>query len=265
MRTTLVLGSFLPFVYYATKDNLFHFRGRKVSLTEHLLHLTIGVALVIVVTHAVLGNMTVMMIGLLFFAVAGALDEYIWHRGLPDVESDLHAKEHLALLIFIVVALVVDWLDGHAWRIPPDLLEHLRSAGRADDSGVVALAGTTANGLEWWRVAVLPVCLLPYAWFGLSDNVHHFRCRRVSSAERIVHLTIVLSLFTVVPHAVSGSRVVMTAALVLFLIARALDEWVFHRHLPGPEIDKHAKTHLAFLLFVVACLTVDWITNRGWV
>lgn len=67
-----------------------------------------------------------------------------------------------------------------------------------------------------------------------------------------------------VPHAIYGSRLVMTAGLVLFLVARSLDEWIFHRNLPGAEIDKHAKTHFAFLLFVVMCMAVDWHTERCW-
>ncbi len=71
MRIAIVLVSFLPFLYYAAKDNSFHFHGRQVSLTEHLLHLVIGLALLVVVTHAVLGNTSIMMIGLLLFLAAG--------------------------------------------------------------------------------------------------------------------------------------------------------------------------------------------------
>ena len=265
MRTALVLGSFLPFLYYATKDNVFHFRGRKVTLVEHLLHLAIGGALLITVAHALVGNTTVMLGGLFFFAVTGALDEYIWHRGIPEVESDLHAKEHLALLIFLVVTLVVDWLDAHGWRIPPDLLDQMRGTSEAVGGGSSLLATVDSSGPAWLRPVVLPVGLLPYAWFGLSDNLYHFRSRRVAWPERILHVAIVVSLLTVVPHALFGSRQVMTAGLVLFLIARSLDEWVYHRDLAGAEVDKHAKTHFAFLLFVVICAAVDGVTQRSWI
>lgn len=129
MRIAIVLVSFLPFLYYATRDNLFHFRGRRVSLAEHLLHLAIGLALAIVLMQAVFGNLAFMTIGLLFFVMAGGLDEYIWHRGLPEEESDLHAKEHLALLIFIVATLVAHWLERHEWQVPPELLEKISQPG----------------------------------------------------------------------------------------------------------------------------------------
>jgi len=147
MRIAIVLVSFLPFLYYATKDNLFHFRGRRVSLAEHLLHLAIGITLAIVVAQAVAGNLTVMLIGLLLFVVAGGLDEYIWHRGLPEEESDLHAKEHLALLIFIVVTLVVTWLDGHGWRLPDEVLQRIGVA--STPSAAQLPAGSVSASVEW--------------------------------------------------------------------------------------------------------------------
>jgi hypothetical protein len=79
-----------------------------------------------------------------------------------------------------------------------------------------------------------------------------------------LHATIVLALFTVVPHAIFGSRPVMVVGLLLFVFARAIDEWTFHRQLSGGEADMHAKTHLAFLIFVVVGMTVDSMTQRGW-
>ena len=123
MRIAIVIVSFLPFLFYAAKDNAFHFHGRKVSLTEHLLHFVIGLALLVVLTQAVLGNTSFMMVGLLLFLIAGALDEYIWHREIPEEETDLHAKEHLALMIFVVVTLVVNWLESHHWQLPVELQE----------------------------------------------------------------------------------------------------------------------------------------------
>jgi hypothetical protein len=84
----------------------------------------------------------------------------------------------------------------------------------------------------------------------------------VSWAERILHLTIVLAVVTVVAHALDGNRAVMLMGLVLFLIARATDEWGFHRNLPGRESDRHAKTHYAFLIFVTLSTAVDWLAQR---
>ncbi len=117
MRTVILIGSLLPFLYYATKDNIFHFRGRRVSLTEHLLHVAIGVTLVPAIGHAFVGSQTFMVAGFLLFLVVGGIDEYVFHHGLPEVESDLHAKEHLGLLIFVVVSMTTNWLENHDWEL----------------------------------------------------------------------------------------------------------------------------------------------------
>jgi hypothetical protein len=108
MRETLVIVSFLPFLYYATLDGAFHFRGRRVSLAEHVIHLVIGLAVGLIFTAAVMANSTVMLASLGIFLISGSLDEFVWHRDLPAHESNLHAKEHLALLIFLGVTLLVD-------------------------------------------------------------------------------------------------------------------------------------------------------------
>ncbi len=108
MREIVIVVSFLPFLYYATLDGVFHFRGRRVSLPEHLVHLVIGLALGLVFAAAVMASQLVMLGSLAVFLVAGGLDEFVWHRDLPAHESDLHAKEHLALLIFLGVTLLVD-------------------------------------------------------------------------------------------------------------------------------------------------------------
>ncbi len=117
MRTAILTLSLLLFLYYAARDNIYHFRGRRVTWPEHLLHLAIGIALVPAIANAFVGNQPGMLIGFLVFVVAGAVDEYIYHRGIPEHESDLHAKEHLALLIFIVLSIATDWLVAHDWRI----------------------------------------------------------------------------------------------------------------------------------------------------
>src|SRR5260221_13584884 len=103
MRAAILVMSFLPFVYYGAKDNAFHFRGRKVSWTEHILHAVIGLVLALVFAHALMAHHLIVLAALVLFVVAGGVDEYIFHRGIPAEESDLHAKEHLALLIFIVM------------------------------------------------------------------------------------------------------------------------------------------------------------------
>jgi len=123
----ILIFSFLPFVYYGVKDTAFHFRGRKVSRTEHLLHAAIGLVLAIMFAHALMAHHFVVVGALVIFAIAGSVDEYIFHRDIPAEESDLHAKEHLALLIFIVVSLATDWLEKSHWNWA-DALERLRGA-----------------------------------------------------------------------------------------------------------------------------------------
>ena len=113
------------------------------------------------------------------------------------------------------------------------------------------------------RAFILTMFLLPYVYFGLRDNIYHLRRRSVSWTERLLHVTIVLSLFTVIPHAYLGHQTITYASLLLFLIARALDEFIFHRGLSGAESDLHAKTHFAFLMFVVAIMYVDWMADHG--
>jgi len=56
MRAFVLVLSFVPFVYYAAKDTAFHLYGRKVTLTEHLLHAAIGLVLAIMFMHALRGN-----------------------------------------------------------------------------------------------------------------------------------------------------------------------------------------------------------------
>jgi hypothetical protein len=109
---TLALG---PYLYYGTKDNLFHFRGRRVTLVEHLLHLAIGVAIVGAIVSAYRGRAGAMIGGLLLFLVVGATDEYVYHRGLPEHETDLHAKGHMSLLMFVIVSVATQWLAGQPW------------------------------------------------------------------------------------------------------------------------------------------------------
>ena len=56
MRETLVIVSFLPFLYYATLDGAFHFRGRRVSLAEHVIHLVLGLAVGVTLRFFSLGE-----------------------------------------------------------------------------------------------------------------------------------------------------------------------------------------------------------------
>ena len=109
------------------------------------------------------------------------------------------------------------------------------------------------------RATVLTFCLAPYVYFGVRDVLHHKHHRPVSLQERLLHFMLGLTLVITIPHAYLGHTEIVLAGLMLFLVARALDEFVFHRGLSGAESDLHAKTHLGFLIFVVGVMGMDWI------
>jgi hypothetical protein len=126
MRTAILILSFVPFLYYGGKDTMFHFRGRKVSATEHLLHLVLGIVLAVMFSHAVMAHHGIVLVTMLLFVVIGGLDEYVFHRGIPGEESDLHAKEHLALLSFIIISVATDWLEKNHWNVSP-VIDRIRT------------------------------------------------------------------------------------------------------------------------------------------
>ena len=113
------------------------------------------------------------------------------------------------------------------------------------------------------RAVLLTLCLAPYFYFGIRDVLHHQQHRTVSFAERLLHITLGMTLTIVIPHAYLGHFDVVIAGVVLFVVARALDEVVFHRGLAGAEIDLHAKTHFGFLIFVVGVMAANWLQGQN--
>ena len=113
------------------------------------------------------------------------------------------------------------------------------------------------------RAAVLTLCLAPYIYFGVGDVLHHKEHRTLDFAERLLHLTLGTTLTIVIPHAYLGHFDVVIPGLVLFVAARALDEFVFHQGLAAAEIDLHAKTHLGFLIFVVGVMGMHWLQRQS--
>jgi hypothetical protein len=112
------------------------------------------------------------------------------------------------------------------------------------------------------RAILLTLCLAPYLYFGIRDVMHHKQYRAVSFSERLLHVTLGTTLTIVIPHAYMGHFDVVIAGLVLFVSARALDEFVFHRELAAAEVDLHAKTHFGFLIFVVGFMAIDWLQQQ---
>lgn len=106
MREAVLAALLVPYVYYGGKDAVFHFRGRRVSSVEHALHLAIGIGAVGVAAAIFKGRGEALPWSLALLLVGGALDEFVFHKGLPEPEPDLHAKSHWGLLLFVVVGLL---------------------------------------------------------------------------------------------------------------------------------------------------------------
>jgi hypothetical protein len=107
------------------------------------------------------------------------------------------------------------------------------------------------------RTLLILICLLPYAYFGLSDVWHHTTRRPVRFTERLLHLIIGSSLTIAIPAACRQDYDVFILGVLMFLLARTLDEFLFHRNLLAEEINLHAKTHFGFLIFVVGFMVLD--------
>jgi len=117
MRALLMTLSLVPYIYFAAKDHSFHMKQRKVSWQEHLLHAFIGLILITAIANGYADRQVIFIFGMALFIVAGAWDEFYFHREIPGEESDLHAKEHLGLFIFVVVTLSASWLEAHQWSL----------------------------------------------------------------------------------------------------------------------------------------------------
>ena len=112
------------------------------------------------------------------------------------------------------------------------------------------------------RAILLTLCLAPYLYFGIRDVLHHTEHRVVSFTERLLHVTLGFLLVIIIPHAYMGHFDVVIAGVVLFVAARALDEFVFHRGLAAEEVDLHAKTHFGFLIFVAGFAGLEWLQRN---
>ena len=113
MHNLVLAIAFAPYAFFAVKDGMLHVGKRKaraVTLPEHLVHVVIIVPLAWLVGGVFTRNIDIAALGLATFLAPALADELVWHRKLPDVETNAHAKGHLALLAFLAVAALV-WLD----------------------------------------------------------------------------------------------------------------------------------------------------------
>lgn len=103
----LLLLALLPYLRLAWRDESLHRRARRVPRLEQLLHLAVLVALVIGVSAVFRRDLDGALVGAALFVPPAALDEFVFHRGLPHEESDVHAKQHLLLLVFVLASVLV--------------------------------------------------------------------------------------------------------------------------------------------------------------
>jgi hypothetical protein len=113
------------------------------------------------------------------------------------------------------------------------------------------------------RATFLTVCLLPYVYFGLRDVLHHKEHRPLPFAERVLHITLTVALLIIVPHAYLGHFDVVIPGVILFVFARSLDEFFYHRGLADEEKDLHAKTHFGFVIYVVGLIATNFLQEKG--
>jgi hypothetical protein len=95
----------VPFLIYAYRDTLYHLRQRKPGHAENLVHLALGVCQVAMIAGAYQSDVPRMALAASGVAAFGVVDEHGFHHGLPEAESDIHAKAHLAIFVFLAVGI----------------------------------------------------------------------------------------------------------------------------------------------------------------
>lgn len=108
----ILVVTLAPFLYYAIQDQRLHFVARRVSLIENLVHFAIGVVLAVTIASAFRFDLPLLAGSAAAFVSIGAADEYLFHRRIPERESDVHAKEHFAILTFLIAAVCVALARG---------------------------------------------------------------------------------------------------------------------------------------------------------
>lgn len=101
-----------PFLFYAIQDQRLHLSARRVPLVENLVHLVIGLTLAVTIGSAFRFDLPMLAGSAAIFVSLGTVDEYLFHRQIPQPESDVHAKEHFAILTFLVAAVCVSLFRG---------------------------------------------------------------------------------------------------------------------------------------------------------
>jgi hydrogenase-4 membrane subunit HyfE len=110
--TVVIAAALVPFLVYGGRDNRMHFKLRKVSVGEHAIHAVLFIALVVLCIGVFRRDHVHVLFALAAFVPPALVDELVFHRGIPSEEHDVHAKEHLLLLVFLVVGALVGALEA---------------------------------------------------------------------------------------------------------------------------------------------------------
>ncbi len=102
----------VPFLIYAYRDTVYHLKTRKPGHAENLVHLALGACQVAMIVGAFQNDVRRMALAASGVAAFGVVDEHGFHHGLPASESDIHAKSHLALFVFLVAGVFLASFEG---------------------------------------------------------------------------------------------------------------------------------------------------------
>ena len=107
LNDVVLVVALVPYLIFTVRDNALHSRARKVYWPEHLTHLVVLVGLLVGIGAAFTRDVDRMLIGGALFVPPALIDELLFHRDIPAEEHDVHAKQHLLLFVFIIVAALV--------------------------------------------------------------------------------------------------------------------------------------------------------------
>jgi hypothetical protein len=107
LRAIVLTAAIVPFLIYAYRDTVYHLRDRKPTLAENLVHLALGACQLAMILGAYQSDPRRVALAASGVACFGIVDEHGFHHGLPASESDIHAKAHFALFVFLAVAVAL--------------------------------------------------------------------------------------------------------------------------------------------------------------
>jgi hypothetical protein len=107
LHDLLLAVALAPYLWLAWKDNALHFKARKVPPLEHVTHVGVVLALVVGISAVFRRDIDHMLLGAAAFLPPALADEWLFHREIPAEEHDVHAKQHLMLFAFAILATLI--------------------------------------------------------------------------------------------------------------------------------------------------------------